>query len=402
MIIKLKLSIFLLIFLISNVISTLVMLFPAIAPLSLFFNFIMIIYGILYLFYQKKPVLKKGFIFYLYSFWVIVMICNGFSFDIRILGRLFSNPESAFILLFPLLIYKPLPPDFLKTIIKYLIISNILFLVFIIIGYSKIIDDLNFYEFISKKFAYGNIFLLLLFGYLSPKKKLLSILIFSLTFFISLYLARRAQAFYLGISGLAAWYVFVFYFKKKYIFINILLGMLLVSSAIFFNADQFFESHFSKLTNRINDDTRSVTEEDFYNDMTVSDWIVGKGINGKFKVTFNIDEDYAGDTRSAEDKNYRYGIETGYLNTILKGGIVKLALDLLIILSAIFSGLFYGKNLLVKASVFFLLTYLATLYPENANIFSYRYLLVWICVAICFNRSLRKLDNSQLYKQYLV
>lgn len=362
----------------------------------------MIIYGSIYLFYQRKSVNKKGLVFYFYLIWVIFMIFNGFSLDIRIIGRLFSNPDFAFILLFPLLIYKQLPPDFLKIIVKYLIISNVIYLIFIVLGYNKIIVDLNFYELISKKFAYGNTFLLLLFAFLSPKRKLFSIIIFFITFIIALLFARRAQAFYLGISGLSAWYIFVFYFKKKYIFINALLGLLLFSSAIFFNADKLFETYFSKLTNRINEDTRSVIEKDFYDSMIVSDWIVGKGINGRFKTSLTFDEDYEGDTRTQEDRDYRYGIETGYLNTILKGGIIKLVLDLLIIGYAIFLGFFYGRNILVRASVVFLLIYIVTLYPENANTFNFRYFLVWICIWICFNKSIRKLNNSQIYRQYFV
>lgn len=402
MIIKLKLNIFLLLFLISSIISTLVMLVPAISPLSLGFNFLMIIYGAIYLLYQKNSVHDKGLVFYLYFLWVVGMVINGMSLDIRVLGRLFSNPDSAFILLFPMLIFKRLPENFLKSIVKYLIVFNVFYLILIIVCYKQILLDLNFYELISKRFAYGNAFLLLIYGFLSTKRKIFSIVIFFITLIIALLLARRAQIFYLGISGLAAWLVFVFYFRKRYIFINILLGLLLFSSAIFFNVDKIFESNFTKLNNRINDDTRSVVEKDFFNDMTVTDWVIGKGINGRFKTSMTLDQDYAGDTRTQEDKDFRYGIETGYLNTILKGGIVKLLFDVLIIFYAIFTGLFYGKNLLIRAAVFFLLTYLATLYPENANSFNFRYLLVWICVAICFNKSLRGQSNSQIFRQYFI
>ena len=176
---------------------------------------------------------------------------------------------------------------------------------------------------------------------------------------------------------------------------------LLIISGVVFNVDRAFESNFTRLVNRIDDDTRSGTEEDFYAEMSTYDWIAGKGINGKYKTSIVLDSDYEGDTRSMEDKNFRYGLETGYLNTILKGGIIKLGLDLVIILYAIWMGMFFGRNLLVKAAVVFLLVYLATLYPENANSFNLRYLLVWISVGICVNKTLRSLTNMEFSKQYL-
>ncbi|WP_313348905.1 O-antigen polymerase [Empedobacter sp.] len=401
MIIKLKFSILLTLFLISNIISTMVMLIPQLAIFSLTVNFICIIYLTIYLFNKIPRINNKKPFLYVYSIWVILMIINGLSLEIRLFGRLFSNPEFAIILFFPLLIYVPFTKNFFSKLIKFILIFNFIYLVMIVIFYFKFTNDVNIYEFISKRFAFANSFLLLIFGFLSRKKKIICLIIFFISILFALIFARRAQLFYIVMSLLFAWGLYVFYFKKTYILINALLGILLFCSIFIFNVDKMFESNFSILINRINDDTRSTTESDFSRDMSTIDWIIGKGINGRFKTSQLIDLDYEGDSRSLEDKQYRYGIETGYLNIILKGGIIKLTLDLLIIGYAIFMGLFFGRNLMVKAAVFFLLLYLSTLYPENANSFTLRYLLVWISVAICLNKKIRKLNNSQFYNQYL-
>lgn len=401
MIIKIKLDIFLFLFLLSNIVSTAVSLYPVLSSLSLVVNLITILYGSLYLLYQMPPIQKRGFLFYIYAIWITVMIVTGFSFELRIIGRLFSNPEFAFFLLFPLIIYAPFTPKFFNTLVRFLVIFNVFFLVFILLSYNKILLDYNLYELISKRFAYGNAFLILIYGFLSPKRKMLSVLIAIILIIIALILGRRAQLFYLGLTTLSGWLLYIFYFKKKYLFINVMAAALLIISGVVFNVDRAFESNFTRLVNKIDDDTRSGTEEDFYAEMSTYDWIAGKGINGKYKTSMVIDFDYEGDTRSMEDKNFRYGIETGYLNTILKGGIIKLGLDLIIILYAIWMGMFFGRNLLVKAAVVFLLVYLATLYPENANAFNLRYLLVWISVGICVNKTLRSLTNMEFSKQYL-
>ena len=68
--------------------------------------------------------------------------------------------------------------------------------------------------------------------------------------------------------------------------------------------------------------------------MQLKDWIVGRGING---------DTYCPNVQGDAITNYRNVIETGYLQTILKGGVISLGLFLLIAIPAIIHGLFYSK-----------------------------------------------------------
>ena len=121
--------------------------------------------------------------------------------------------------------------------------------------------------------------------------------------------------------------------------------------------------------------------------MKPTDWAIGKGINGEYFCP-GIDED--------APTNYRNIIETGYLQIILKGGIIRLILYLLIAIPALILGLFFSKNLLSKAAGIWIFISLISLYPATVNSFNLNYLLVWISIGICYSKELRILPDDQI------
>lgn len=115
------------------------------------------------------------------------------------------------------------------------------------------------------------------------------------------------------------------------------------------------------------------------------DWAIGRGISGKYFCP-NIDKD--------DRTGYRDVIETDYLNIILKGGLVNLALLLLIMLPAAARGLFLSKNLLSKAAAIWILLWIIDLYPATVNTFTLNYLLVWVSVGICYNKAILQMPEK--------
>jgi hypothetical protein len=143
---------------------------------------------------------------------------------------------------------------------------------------------------------------------------------------------------------------------------------------------------------RISQDSRSEVEQYFFRDLKPIDWIIGKGINGKYFCP--IGDGLGGITI------LRNGIETDYLNIILKGGIISLGLKLLIAIPAIINGLFHSKNLLSKAAGIWIFFYLIDLYPSPVTTFSLNYLLVWISIGICYSKELRDLSDDGIKKVF--
>jgi hypothetical protein len=126
--------------------------------------------------------------------------------------------------------------------------------------------------------------------------------------------------------------------------------------------------------------------------MTSRDWITGKGMNGKYYCPIVLDVNDPSGSRTV--------IETGYLQIILKGGILSLSLLLLILIPAVYFGFFKSKNILSKAAAMFILLWIIYLKPVVGVAFSMHYVLVWISVGICYSKKINNLSDGQI-KEYL-
>jgi hypothetical protein len=146
---------------------------------------------------------------------------------------------------------------------------------------------------------------------------------------------------------------------------------------------------FTLIRERVNEDTRSNVEDYFHLDMDKKDWIIGRGIEGIYYCP-----------TGATESGYRTVIETGYLQIILKGGIISLGLLLLIALPAIFMGLFYSRNILSKAAAIWILFWLIAMFPTTVASFTLNYLLVWISIGICYSRKIRNMPEEFVREQF--
>jgi hypothetical protein len=134
---------------------------------------------------------------------------------------------------------------------------------------------------------------------------------------------------------------------------------------------------------RFGEDTRSPVHALYFYDFQNSprsDWIMGRGMNGTYY--YNIVED----SLTGELFVYRPVIETGYLNMMLKGGLVYDILILLVLIPGIVKGL-KSKQFLGTACALFLLTYLIYLYSGGPlSSLTPRTLLFWFCISICYRK----------------
>lgn len=144
---------------------------------------------------------------------------------------------------------------------------------------------------------------------------------------------------------------------------------------------------FGFISKRGEEDTRTPVELYFYSDFKKIDWLIGRGINGEYFCP-DIDQDQITD--------YRSYIETGYLEFILKGGIIYLAIYLLILIPAVILGLFNSKNIFSKAAALWIVISFISIYPSTVNTFSLNYLLIWISVGICYSEKIRRLADEEI------
>ncbi|MEJ7675725.1 MAG: hypothetical protein WKF59_24220 [Chitinophagaceae bacterium] len=235
-------------------------------------------------------------------------------------------------------------------------------------------------------------FMLLTFPYHSFKRKIFTVIVIMLTLLFAIIRARR---------GLIAICITQIAFSYLLYLSNSKNKLLLIFATIFiFSIGTIYVSDiylgkknniFSFLSERGTEDTRTNVELFFYADMKDKDWIIGKGIDGEYFCP-DIDEDISG---------YRYVIETGYLQMILTGGIIKLLLTLLITLPVVYRAIFHSKNTLSKAAGIWILLWALYLYPATTEAFTMYYLLLWISVGICYSKEIRNTPENYIKKFFL-
>ncbi|MFH6999044.1 O-antigen polymerase [Flavobacterium sp. FlaQc-57] len=337
------------------------------------------------------------------SFWNIITVLRGLVFDFSIIGRMLTSSTYFFPMIIPFFSLLKFNTNVIKQIINVIVVLDLFFLGFVVLLLfvlsSDLIEIINTYEGISKFFVYPNTFLLLNFYYLKPKHRIISIISFLVPLLIAMFLARRGQIFYFSISLFFSLLLNVTYFNKRKIIRNSLL--IVIFGIIGFYVINLFSANISKtfslLTERIDSDTRGTVEDCFYSDMTFTDFVFGKGIDGRFYCP-GADTDYDNNTTSLENSGYRYNIETGYLDVILKGGFISLFIYFLVNIVSIVKGGLFSTNGLVKACSLYLVINLACVWIENSQAFTLRYILVWLCIGICFSKEIKSISNQELKK----
>jgi len=339
------------------------------------------------------------FLFLLFCLWSISIIVRGFNFNTDFLKQmLFDAGYGLFLYFVPVILLFPKKLSFYKKIFSIIFILDIFFILFDIIfikdllnsDYSNLLSQ-GMLEHFAKTLGIPNGFILLTFLYHSNKKRILAVIVAVVTLFLAVFRARRALIFESGSILFFSFLLYFVYTKEK---ILTALLVLFFASIIFFKGRQAFQERnglFSFLTERLDEDTRSSVEMWFYADMKTKDWIIGKGINGQYYCPY-LNEDLSG---------YRYVIETDYLQLILKGGLINLTLILLIMIPAVVKGLFFSKNLLSKAAGVWILLWILYLYPTEVTTFTLHYILVWICIGICYSKKIRSIPEEVMRKYFL-
>ena len=226
-----------------------------------------------------------------------------------------------------------------------------------------------------------------LFYFLSFSKKQKILLVFTVTLALgaALMAGRRSSAATVLCFVLTASCYFYFKSNKKIKIILILLS--LIGIVTYYVDLNIWEEKFEFLLERIDSDTRSGVETDFFKDMTtLSDWIFGRGMSGT----------YLSPSAAVIDKLHRTGIETGYLNLILHGGICLLAPYVLLMSKAVYCGLFSSCNLLCKVCATYIGFHIFFLYPSGTPYLSMEYLMLYLFIALCNSKTWLNRTNDEI------
>ena len=344
-------------------------------------------------------------LYIIYYAWLFFIIIRGFSFNYLYLRATFTDAYfGIFLYLVPLILLFPKDIVYLKKVITVILILSVIYIlcdmVFIkalLTSNSDSEEGKTIIEYFSKILAIPSGFILLTLSYHNDKRKFRAIVgklwvlfVIFITFLFAVIRARRGLIF-MSLNILFFTYIIYNYVHKSNLFFKFF-PLLIIFFVSIYAINVYNEKKpgmFGLITERLNEDTRSLVENFFYLDMNKKDWVIGKGIEGSYFCPTSDTED-----------SIRKVIETDYLQIILKGGIISLGLLLLITVPAIFKGLFYSKNILSKAAAIWILLWLIDLYPATVTTFTLNYILVWISVGICYSKEIRCMPEEIVKEQF--
>ncbi len=375
---------------------------PISTVLARFFECVNIVFIVYYFFKAKKTF--KGLSRYasilvlLLFFWGIAIIMRG---DWNVKGtklmlNLIGN-KGIMLYFLPLLFFLPLNNLVLGRILKLFFTTLLLCFPAWIINANQLIQSGDKYSYRTESigvflpFFAG--FLLLLPNFFKRKEKLLMYLVFGIYFLLMLMNARRNVCLSFLNYGIMAVFVSFFVVNKRKASGNFMkvIAAAVISLILLLNLDSLFTGAFRYLDQRGTEDTRSGVETMFIYDFDSSgyqDWLFGRGMNGTYYQVMRDEE-------TGEVETNRSVIETGYLDLVLRGGIIYDLLILLILIPAIFWGLL-SKKLLGISCGLFLSTYLIDLYTTAPlSTIGVRQVLFWFCISICY-RKMRFLGVSDI------
>ncbi len=337
--------------------------------------------------------------FTLYFIWLLLVLLRGFRLEFSFIQRILLNPfEGALYVFVPLCALFTKSTFFFKKAFNTITFFGVVFIVYCLLSIRLLItSDLGnleaqaAIEYSAKIFSIPSAFILLTRKYHSKNVYRIAILTLILTLLFSIIRARRGLVLITSLPILVSMGLYLFNNpdRKGNVIVKFVFILFLIFFGFIYVVSLQDENYgiFSSLIIRSTDDTRSGVEYYLFQDMTIRDWVIGKGIEGSYYYPF-------------ADSLFRSGIETDYLNIILKGGIINLVLVLLILIPAIFKGIFFSKNTLSRAAGFWILLYVLCLYPTPMTKFTLFYILVWVSVGICYSSKFRALTDDIIIKHF--
>jgi hypothetical protein len=335
------------------------------------------------------------FIFSLFICYQLLIVIRGWSFSYNDLKTYMQTWYVFWPFIIPLFVFFDKKIATFGLLFKWMYYSGLFFLFISLIFPFLLLRMLTAETFIGLFIPCG--FLLLNASYLSNRKVNLSFLMFFISIISLTYLARRSSLSTLLGFLVSAYFLNLMNKSKSKLFQYF---PLIIIISVFLLFSQFFENSkevlFNKIESRFSEDTRTGVFELFFNDLN-NNMLFGKGMNGVYYCPMNSGEI---DGEIYQAVQYRNLIENGYLQLLLTGGIIHIILFLLVLLPAAIKGIFMSSNQFTKACGVVIFLRLLDMFFYGLPSFTLAYILVWICVGVCYKTSIRRMTNDEIRSEF--
>lgn len=135
-------------------------------------------------------------------------------------------------------------------------------------------------------------------------------------------------------------------------------------------------------------DTRTFLYFEVFQDLNYNNaFLFGKGMG-------------AGYSSLAFETYSRTMVEVGFLQILMKTGLVGIFLYISVIVSGIYKALGKSNNLFIKAIGLLLASYVLMLFIENVIAYNLLNVIIWISVGMCHSKKIRELDDAGILKLF--
>jgi hypothetical protein len=228
-------------------------------------------------------------------------------------------------------------------------------------------------------------FFLLLFKYLPKKHTIIYFISWFLSSLTTIVFARRGG---IVMNIVLISFVFLVYFMtrkgvgKMKVFIYMLVLVLSMFALYIFK-----NSLFEYLSYRGFEDTRSGVNIAVLSQLDKTEQIFGKGVYGRYYFPIEGDMFFNG---------WRYAVETGFLQMVLRGGYILAILYVLVLLIPAIKGLFLSRNIFCKAGGLYIIYGLISLYPHGIFELNFQFFIYWTLAVLCYSKKVRNLNDETI------
>lgn len=247
----------------------------------------------------------------------------------------------------------------------------------------------------------GIIFVLSFLAYLPQKWRVIFILFF-LIYILTCYNHDARAALLRAVMGMAIYFFSLTGLPERR---NIKAGIMLVAIAVpMYYLVLFATTGYSVFAQMETDnnvgtisventgDTRTLLYEELFEDLTNNDaWLLGKGLNSTYYSAY-FDQKHI-----VADSAYRNATEVGFLNYLLKGGIIQAVLYLALLLIAIFNCYFRSNSRAMVLVGSILLAHYVLIFIEEIPKYDLYNIAIWICIGMSFSSTLLEKEDDFFY-----
>ena len=237
-------------------------------------------------------------------------------------------------------------------------------------------------------------FMLFLFGSYIRKRKIMFLVFlisigYDILFGLGVFGIKSARSFLLEICLMTVFGVIVYILRSRKLlkltmFSILLIPVILVSSIFIYEASilEVINEYGGSNNEVVGSDTRTFLYlEIIQNLKSINDWLFGLGYNARY-----FSEYFLTTTSELADHYMRSNVEVGFLQLLLKGGIILVVFHYSILITAVINGIRKSRNMFCLGCSLFLTGYIFLSfivdYPSRNPVVQ---VVPWICAGVCFS-----------------